>query len=670
MTAPATDSHEPPLPTEGPRRVLVTIAAPVVAGGRVPAKRVVGDSVTVAVDLVCDGHDIVTGLLRARAPGATAWRELPLIARGNDRHEVELEVDRIGRWDLCAEGWVDPFATWLATLQRRAAVEEVAEIDLASGAMLLEVIAARADDEAPVFRAALAKLADPKLPALARARALLADPMLPIAASKFPDRSRATQSTRHAIVVEPEHAAFAAWYELFPRSTGPEGSHGTFKTTEGWLPYVRELGFDVLYLPPVHPIGRAHRKGRNNSTTSEPGEPGSPWAIGGAEGGHTAVHPELGTLEDFDHLVAAAGEHGLQVAIDIAFQASPDHPWVREHPGWFQHRPDGSIQYAENPPKKYQDVYPFDFECEDWRGLWKALEGVFEFWIAHGVSIFRVDNPHTKPIEFWRWCIDSIKARHPHATFLAEAFTRPKLKYALAQAGFSQGYTYFTWRSTKAELERYLTELTTTPVAEFFRPSFWPNTPDILPEDLQFGGRAAFIARLVLAATLSSHYGIYGPAYELMEHVAREGAGEYIDSEKYEIKHWEVTSAESLRRVITAINRIRREHPSLRSNDSLRFHATDNDKLICYSKTHGEDAVLVVVNLDPHHRQSGWVQLDGEALELATDRPFQVHDLLGGGRYLWHGPRNYVELDPAAMPAQIFAIRRRVRSERDFDYYL
>jgi starch synthase (maltosyl-transferring) len=664
------DSQEPLLPADGPRRVVATIVAPSVDGGRVPAKRTLGDRVHVAVDLVCDGHDLVAGLVRARAPGATAWRELPLVGRGNDRHEVELELDRIGRWELRAEGWVDAFATWLASLDRRTAVDEVAELELAVGVELLRTIIPRAAADAAMLQRAIASLADPKRTPIERARTILADAALAAAVHEHPDRSQASHSAVHTLVVEPALAGFAAWYELFPRSTGANGAHGTLRTTEGWLPYVRELGFDVLYLPPVHPIGRAHRKGRNNATTAEPGEPGSPWAIGGPEGGHTAVHPELGTLDDFDHLVAAAAEHGLAVALDIAFQASPDHPWVTEHPGWFLHRPDGSIQYAENPPKKYQDVYPFDFECQDWRALWAALKDVFEFWIGHGVTIFRVDNPHTKPIAFWRWCLESITTRHPHVTFLAEAFTRPKLKYALAKAGFSQGYTYFTWRSTKAELERYLTELTTTEVAEFFRPSFWPNTPDILPEDLQFGGRAAFIARLVLAATLSSHYGIYGPAFELMDASARPGSGEYLDSEKYEIKQWEITRTDSLRRVITAINRIRHEHPALHSNDSLRFHPTDNEKLICYSKTHGEDAVLVVVNLDPHHRQSGWVELDGAVLELATDRPFQVHDLLGGGRYLWHGPRNYVELDPAAMPAQIFAIRRRVRSERDFDYYL
>lgn len=483
------------------------------------------------------------------------------------------------------------------------------------------------------------------------------------------DRTLATKSNVYAIVVDPVHARFAAWYELFPRSTGAAGAHGTFRTALSWLPYIRDMGFDVLYLPPIHPIGRTHRKGRDNSTKALLGEPGSPWAIGAAEGGHTAIHPELGTAEDFDHFVARAREHELRIALDIAFQTSPDHPWVTEHPTWFKRRPDGTIQCAENPPKRYEDVYPFDFESDDWRALWTALRDVFLFWIERGVTIFRVDNPHTKPIAFWEWCIASIKARHPEATFLAEAFTRPHLKYGLGKIGFSQGYTYFTWRSTKADLERYMHELTGTDVAEYFRPSFWPNTPDILPEDLQHGGRAAFVSRLVLAATLSSHWGIYGPAFELMEHVARPGSGEYLANEKYEIKRWDITRSDSLARTIGAINRIRREHPALQHNEDLCFHPTDDDMLVCYSKSHGDDAVLVVVSLDHHHRRSGFVQLDTAKLGVDPSAPFQVHDLVGGGRYLWHGARNYVELDPT-MPAQIFAIRKRVRSERDFDYWL
>jgi starch synthase (maltosyl-transferring) len=658
------------LPRDRPGRVAVAIVAPVADCRGVAVKRTVGDRVRVAADLVCDGHDVVAGVVRARAASDDAWRETPLVARGNDRFEAEVELDRLGRWELVVLGWVDPFATWLSGLRRKAEAAEVADVDLAIGARILRDVATGAGAHGPQILEHAAALVQPRRAALERARALLDDGTLAEIVGRHASRAHAGASDVQPVVVDPVHARFAAWYELFPRSTGANGSHGTFRSTEALLPYVRDMGFDVVYLPPIHPIGRAHRKGRNNGPNAAPGDPGSPWAIGGPEGGHTAVHPELGTVADFARFVARARELGLAVALDIAFQASPDHPWVREHPQWFRHRPDGSIQYAENPPKKYEDVYPFDFECEDWRGLWAALRDVFLVWIERGVTIFRVDNPHTKPLAFWGWCIESIKARHPEATFLAEAFTRPKLKYALARAGFSQGYTYFTWRTTKHDLERYLHELTRTDVAEYFRPSFWPNTPDILPEELQYGGRAAFVSRLVLAGTLSSHYGIYGPAFELMDNAARPGSGEYLDNEKYELKRWDVARPDSLRRIIAALNAIRREHPALQRNDTLRFHATDNDMLVCYSKSSGEDAVLVVASLDPHHRQSGWVQLDVDGLGPAADGPFQVHDLLGGGRYLWHGARNYVEIDPHAMPAQIFALRRRVRTERDFDYYL
>jgi starch synthase (maltosyl-transferring) len=401
----------------------------------------------------------------------------------------------------------------------------------------------------------------------------------------------------------------------------------------------------------------------------QPGDPGSPWAIGAAEGGHKSVHPQLGTLEDFRMFVAHARDLGIEIAMDIALQVSPDHPYVKEHPEWFAKRPDGSIQYAENPPKKYQDIYPFDFECEAAPALWKELTSIFLFWAEQGVRVFRVDNPHTKSLPFWAYCIDELKQQHPEAILLAEAFTRPKLMYALAKLGFSQSYTYFTWRNTKYEFTQYLTELTKTEVAEFFRPNFWPNTPDILPEHLQYGGRGAFMARLVLASTLSSNYGIYGPAFELMDHVARPGAEEYVDNEKYEIKHWDVEQPESLQVLITRINHIRHEYECLHDNATLEFHPTDNDTLLCYSKRRGDKAILVVVNLDPHHRQTGFVDLDLEKLGILDGTTYQVHDLLSEARYLWSGARNYVDLDPSEMPAHVFAIRYRVRSEADFDYF-
>jgi starch synthase (maltosyl-transferring) len=433
------------------------------------------------------------------------------------------------------------------------------------------------------------------------------------------------------------------------------------------------MGFDVVYLPPIHPIGRAHRKGKNNATAAQPGEVGSPWAIGSEEGGHKAVHPELGTLEDFEDLVGAGRELGIEVSIDLAFQCSPDHPYLKEHPEWFRIRPDGTVQYAENPPKKYEDIIPFDFESPHWRTLWEELRRVVLFWIARGVRVFRVDNPHTKPFAFWEWLIAEVKREHPETIFLAEAFTRPKVMYRLAKLGFTQSYTYFAWRNTKQEITSYFLELTRSDAREYFRPNLWPNTPDILTEQLQYGGRAAFMARLVLAATLGANYGIYGPAFELCENRAS-GAGkeEYLDSEKYQIRDWAIDRPDNLAEFITLVNRIRRESPPLHSDRSLRFHPVDNEQLISYSKSTDDktSAILVVVNLDPRHTQSGWVELPLEEFGLDPSSPFQGHDLLTGARFLWQGRRLYVELDPNAVPAHIIRLRRKVRTERDFDYYL
>jgi starch synthase (maltosyl-transferring) len=460
---------------------------------------------------------------------------------------------------------------------------------------------------------------------------------------------------------------------MFPRSCAPErGRHATFKDAVERLPYVASMGFDVLYLPPIHPIGRTHRKGKNNVDTVTPQDPGSPWAIGAAEGGHTAVHPQLGTQEEFQQLVAEARKFGLEVALDIAFQCAPDHPYVDQHPRWFRWRPDGTIQYAENPPKKYQDIYPLDFETEERQELWDELRDVVLFWAGQGVRIFRVDNPHTKPFEFWEWLIGQVKAVHPDSIFLAEAFTRPKVMYRLSKLGFTQSYTYFAWRNTKVELTQYFTELCQTGVREYFRPNLWPNTPDILTEYLQDGGRPAFMARLVLAATLGASYGIYGPAFELCENVPREpGSEEYLNSEKYEIRQWDISRSDSLKEFIARVNRIRKENPALHGDWSLRFHPVNNDALICYSKGTEDlsDVILTVVNLDAHHVQSGWVDLPVAELGIDPNAPYQVHDLLSDARYLWHGSHNYVELNPRVSPAHIFRLRHRVRTESNFDYY-
>jgi starch synthase (maltosyl-transferring) len=476
------------------------------------------------------------------------------------------------------------------------------------------------------------------------------------------------------VVVDRERARFGTWYEMFPRSCAADpGRYGTFRDCEARLPYIADMGFDVLYLPPIHPVGHTNRKGKNNSPAARPQEPGSPWAIGSEVGGHKAVDPELGTLQDFRRLIDKAKEHSIEIALDIAFQCSPDHPYVTEHPTWFHRRPDATIQYAENPPKKYEDTYSLDFETEDWQELWEEMKSIVLFWIEQGVRIFRVDNPHTKPFAFWEWLIDEVKRDHPEVILLSEAFTRPKIMYRLAKLGFTQSYTYFAWRNTSWELTQYFTELTQTEVRQHFRPHLWPNTPDILTEYLQSGGRPAFMARLVLAATLGANYGIYGPAFELCESRPREpGSEEYLDSEKYEIKRWDLDRPDSLKEFIARVNRIRRENPALQSDWHLSFHRVDNEQLICYSKRteDGANVILVAVNLDPHYTQSGWVELDLEELGLDSTQPYQVHDLLGDARYLWNGPHNYVELNPHVLPAHIFRLRRRVRREQNFEYYM
>jgi starch synthase (maltosyl-transferring) len=658
--------------SEPPRgRVVILAVRPEIDGGRYPIKRVVGDRLEVEVDLVVDGHDLVRAVLLDRAPGqapgSTTWRETELIAAGNDVWRGAFDLGALGRHAYTALAWVDAFATWRRALMKKLEVRADVSVELLDGAALVRAAQGRGG-HAALHEAAELLASDAPL---VQRIALATSERLAETVARAPDRAHATRY-RHdlEVCVERPRAACSAWYELFPRSTGTEGTHGTLRDVEDRLDYVAELGVDILYLPPIHPIGLAFRKGPDNAPEAGPDDPGSPWAVGAAEGGHTSVHPQLGTLADFDHLVAAAQERGLEVALDIAFQASPDHPWVTEHPSWFLHRADGSIQYAENPPKKYQDVYPFDFASADWQGLWEALRDVFLFWAGHGVRAFRVDNPHTKPLAFWEWCLRDVHDRYPDTIFLAEAFTRPTLMGALAKLGFSQSYTYFTWRTTKAELEQYAGSLAHGESAEYLRPCFWPTTPDIFPEHLVHGGRPAFVQRFVLAATLAASYGIYGPSYELGEHEPRPGVEELARNEKYQIRTWDLGRADSLRHVIARINQIRRAHPALQQNATLAFHRTDNDLVLAYSKRAGRDVILVVVNLDPHHVHRAWLQLDLAALGIEADHTYQVHDLLGGGRYAWRGPRNFIELDPEQAPAHIFAIHAFVRSEQHFEYFL
>jgi starch synthase (maltosyl-transferring) len=650
-----------------PPRVIILALRPEVDGGRYPAKRVVGETVDIEADLVSDGHDVVRAVLLHRPPGGTSWIEVELQAAGNDVFRASFVATALGRHHYTVIAWIDAFASWRRGLERKLQAGNDVSVELLEGALLVDEAHARSKDPA---LAQFAGVLRGKQPMQERARVALEAPLAE-AMHRAPDRSRAARY-RHDLELHVEQplAASSSWYELFPRSTADGLRHGTFRDAEGWLDYIAELGFDIVYLPPIHPIGLAYRKGPDNSPTAGVDDVGSPWAIGGPEGGHTAVHPELGTLADFDRFFTAAKSRGLEVALDIAFQCSPDHPWVKQHPSWFKARPDGTIQYAENPPKKYQDVYPFDFDSAQWRELWAALRDVFLFWCERGVRVFRVDNPHTKPIPFWEWCLREVQTRFPDTLFLSEAFTRPKLMYALTKSGFSQSYTYFAWRTTKHDFETYLGEIAHAPVADFFRPNFWPTTPDIFPEHLVGGGPEIFTQRLILAATLSSSYGIYGPTYELMENVQRPGVEELAKNEKYQLRSWDLTRPDSLRHVIARINRIRRDQPALHDMRSLRFHRTDNELVMAYSKQRGDNIVLVVVNLDPGHTHRAWLDLDLAALDIEPDHTYQVHDLLSGARFSWRGPRNFIELVPDEMPAHIFEVRRFARSENQFEYFL
>ncbi|HSY47593.1 MAG TPA: alpha-1,4-glucan--maltose-1-phosphate maltosyltransferase [Thermoanaerobaculia bacterium] len=659
---------------DGRRRVIIEGVAPCVDDGRFPARRVAGDIVVVEADIFADGHDLLSAVMLYRHESETMAVETRMTALVNDRWRAELPVDRLGFYYFTFEAWVDHFRTWHRDLRKRVdagAAGDDLDVQLRIGLEMIRAAAGRAIDrdrtrlDHYVAGLDIDVEAHDKLPDLWNTELL--DLM-----ERNAERRFATRYTRELpIEVDPPRAAFSTWYELFPRSAGIEaGKHGTLRDVEEQLPRIARMGFDVLYLPPIHPIGTTLRKGRNNTADSTADDVGSPWAIGGEEGGHKAIHPSLGTMDDFRRLVDAARSRGIELAMDIAFQASPDHPYVTEHEAWFQKRPDGTIQYAENPPKKYEDIFPFHFESDQWADLWKELCDIFRFWIDKGVRIFRVDNPHTKPLPFWHWVIRTVRKHHPDVIFLAEAFTRPKIMYWLAKAGFSQSYTYFAWRNTKYELTEYFEEITKPPVSDFFRPNAWPNTPDILTEYLQYGGRPAFTIRLMLAATLSANYGMYGPAFERCIAAAREAGGEeYLDSEKYEIRNWP-PAEDDLTELIALVNRIRCENPALQQNLTLRFHETTNDEILCYSKSAGSDVVLAIVNVDPHNTQAGYVELDLAALNLDANRPFQVHELLSGARYTWHGPRNYVQLNPQIVPAHIFRIRRKVRSEKDFEYFL
>ena len=696
-------------------RVIVERVWPEIDGGRFAIKRTVGERVTVTADIFADGHDLIAGVVRYRhlppgpkGPGLhpdtvgrvlsdpPGWQETPLTPLDNDRWEGAFTVTELGAYEYTLDAWIDRFGSWLKGLGAKAEAGQDVSSELLEGAELIQQavgrhvspgpkepgLPSRATDavgqvvlDPPADNLRLLEIADvlrSNQPPLARLQ-VARNPSLRALMDARPDRSASTTYERAlTVVVDPIRARFGAWYEMFPRScTSDPRRSGTFREAESRLPDIAAMGFDVVYLPPVHPIGTTHRKGRNNSLIALPDDPGSPWAIGSRDGGHTAIDPGLGTIDDFDRFVDLANRLGLEVALDIAFQASPDHPWVEEHPAWFRHRPDGSIKYAENPPKKYQDIYPFDLENADWQSLWAALRDVLRFWIAHGARIFRVDNPHTKALRFWEWAIAEIRREQPDAIFLGEAFTRPKVMRYLAKAGFTQSYTYFTWRNSPYELREYLTELTRTELQEYMRPNFFANTPDILHEYLQTGGRPAFEVRLVLAATLAANYGIYS-GFELCENAPiKPGSEEYFDSEKYQIKPRDWNQAGTLRELIARVNQIRRDYAALQQNATLAFHSTDNPHFLFFSKTNqgsggsegsggsrGSGArVFIVVSTDPHWTQQGWVQMPIWEMGITARERYVVEDLLGGGRYTWRGEWNYVRLDPSERVAHIFVIR-------------
>ena len=649
-------------------RVVIESVRPTVECGRFPAKAASGQPLEVSADVFADGHDQLMAVVRHGAPGgrrgAAAREEVELELLGNDRWRALITPGQVGDWEFELVALADDFGTWTRDLRLRIEAGQDVTVELEDGARIVDSRLARTGLRADV-RAALRKLAT-ELREGASPSAALAAASAPDALAlmrRTADRSRATTAGPYRLWVDRPLAAFSAWYEMFPRSEGAEPPRsGTLATAAARLGAIADMGFDIVYLPPIHPIGTTFRKGPNNSLECRPGDVGSPWAIGSPEGGHTAVHPDLGTIGDFDAFVERARGCGLEVALDIAVQCSPDHPWVREHPQWFRHRSDGSIRYAENPPKRYQDIYPVNFETEDRQALFEALRDVMVFWMEHGVYVFRVDNPHTKHFAFWEWVIPELRRVNPDVVLLSEAFTRPRVMERLAKVGFTQSYTYFTWRNTKQELSEYLTELSQTEKVDWFRPNFWTNTPDILHEVLQDGGPPAFRLRLILAALGCPSWGMYA-GYELCEGVpVRRGSEEYVDAEKYQLRPRDWTRSDSLAPLITRVNRIRRAHcKAISQLRTLRLHHVSNDAMLCFSRSDDarSDVLLVVVNLDPLNVREATTWLDLGVLGLSDGRPYEAHDELTDTTYVWNGPENYVRLDPSLQPAHVLHLRPR-----------
>ena len=663
--------------SNGQSRVVIERVSPELDGGHFPIKVIPGDVVAVEADIFADGHDYLSAYLLYKHVDDATWTEAAMTPLVNDRWGASFIAEKQGHYLYTFEAWVDHLASWQHEVHLKVADGQRITSELLAGAKYVDGMVQRAGGQVtegakpkgkkkvePVQESADVK-ALKEMAALFRdesrydeAVSIAESDQFTFYATRYPERQHPTRYEHElGVDVDRARAGFSTWYCLFPRSASrEEGKHGTFKDVEALLPRISNMGFDVLYLPPIHPIGTAHRKGKNNSVICQPGEPGVPYGIGSDEGGHDAIHAELGTVDEFKHLISIAANYGMEVAMDLAIQCSPDHPWAKEHPEWFKKRPDGTIQYAENPPKKYQDIYPVYFETDDWQNLWEELKRVLLVWASWGVRIVRVDNPHTKPFGFWEWVIAGVKKEFPDMLFLAEAFTKPKVMQELAKRGFAHSYTYYTWRNTKYELEEYMNELTKSEMRYYFRPNFWPTTHDINPYSLQGGHEPQFLIRYFMAATLSSNYGIYGPSFELMEHIPFPNKEEYLNSEKYEIRLWDWEKTNKLTYLITLVNRIRHENAALQTTNNLTFCAVNDDAIMAYLKISGDNRLLIIVNTDAYSRRAGFVQVPIWQLGIGPDQSYTVHDLLTEAYYTWQGEQNYVELDPYVLPMHLLRI--------------
>ena len=651
--------------------IIIEKVDPEVDSGRYPIKREVGDRLEVSADIFKEGHDVLAAVLRYRTINETTWHEAAMSHVDNNRWSGHFDLQENTRYLYTIGAFTNTFESWRQEVTKKSQAGERIESELLEGRALVEGAAKRATGQDKARLNELLKQWRSSDTQEAQLAVALSEELAQLV-ERHQERTAWTVYDRELkVVVDRVRARYGAWYEIFPRSQGTiPGKGSTFQECEQRLPAIKAMGFDVLYLTPIHPIGRTNRKGKNNSLTPTPTDPGSPYAIGNEQGGHDAVEPSLGTIEDFDRFERAVRAQGMELAMDFAINCSPDHPYVKEHPEWFAHRPDGTIKYAENPPKKYQDIYNVDFYCKDWFGLWNEMKRVILFWADHGVKIFRVDNPHTKPVAFWEWLIREVQDRHPDAIFLSEAFTRPKMMKVLAKAGFTQSYTYFTWRNFKQELTDYLIELSRSEMKDYFRPNFFTNTPDILPEILQQGGRPAFKFRLILAATLSPSYGIYS-GYELCENRALPGKEEYLDSEKYEITVWDWDRPGHIVDYVTLLNRIRQENPALHELENLEFYESSNDQVLFYGKStvDKKNAVLVAVNLSPFQSQEAHLRIPIAALGIKPDETYQLHNVITDQRDLMIGDGYILRLDPQVEPAAIFVVRRWTHREQEFDYF-